>query len=356
MTYRVVAVRPGQGRALVIGQRLDATRQVLTRLGVALPVDRRRSAWRWRRSPGWRWPATGLRPVQRLTEATERVAATGELRPIPVDGSDELARLTASFNDMLGALAASQEQQRRLVADAGHELRTPLTSMRTNLELLAAATRPGAPTLPESDRAEILDDVQAQVAELSTLVGDLVELAREDAPTGRARAGRAHRRRSRGRWSGRGGGPGDVEFVADARAVDADGRLRPRWNARCSTCSTTPRSGARRAATVRVQMRPLDEWSVLLEVADAGPGIAEQDLPRVFDRFYRADTCRARCPAPGWGWRSCGRSRSGTAGRCGRGGPRRAGRCWCCVCPVGVRHPEHDHSVRTEARLTGTRG
>ena len=47
------------------------------------------------------------------------------------------------------ALAASQEQQRRLVADAGHELRTPLTSMRTNLELLAAASRPGAPSLPE---------------------------------------------------------------------------------------------------------------------------------------------------------------------------------------------------------------
>ena len=83
---------------------------------------------------------------------------------------------------MLGALAASQEQQRRLVADAGHELRTPLTSMRTNLELLAAAARPGAPPLPESERAEILDDLQAQISELSTLVGDLVELAREDAP------------------------------------------------------------------------------------------------------------------------------------------------------------------------------
>src|SRR6202012_456220 len=82
----------------------------------------------------------GLRPVARLTPATERVA-TGALRPLPAPGHDELARLGRSFNAMLGALAESQEQQRRLVADAGHELRTPLTSLRTNLELLVAASK-----------------------------------------------------------------------------------------------------------------------------------------------------------------------------------------------------------------------
>ena len=219
--YRVVAVAAGEGQRA--GDRAAAGRrrgQVLTRLGVALPtiggVGVALAAL-----AGVAVARAGLRPVQRLTEATERVAATGELRPIPVDGSDELARLTASFNDMLGALAASQEQQRRLVADAGHELRTPLTSMRTNLELLTAASRPGAPPLPESDRAEILDDVQAQIAELSTLVGDLVELAREDAPQVVhepveltdvvARALERARRRA-----------GDVEFAADPRAVDAD--------------------------------------------------------------------------------------------------------------------------------------
>ena len=202
---------------------------------------------------------TGLRPVQRLTAAAERVAATGELQPITVDGSDELARLTASFNDMLHALAASQEQQRRLVADAGHELRTPLTSMRTNLELLAAAARPGAPPLPESDRAEILEDLQAQVAELSTLVNDLVELAREDAPlvvheplefadvVSRA-LDRARRR------------AGDVEFnatlvpwtlVGDATALE-----RAVLNLLDNAAKWSPPDG-----TVRVQMRPLDPWS-----------------------------------------------------------------------------------------------
>src|SRR4029079_7174052 len=100
------------------------------------------------------------------------IAPTGALPPTPVAGPDDLARLTRSFNAMLGALAASQEQQRRLLADARHERRSPLTSMRTTLELLAAANLPGAPALPESERAEIFEDVQAQVTELSTLVGD----------------------------------------------------------------------------------------------------------------------------------------------------------------------------------------
>jgi two-component system, OmpR family, sensor histidine kinase MprB len=295
--YRVVAVDAGEGRALVIGQRLDATRAVLTRLGVALPaiggVGVALAAL-----AGAAVARTGLRPVQELTEAAERVAATGELRPIPVDGSDELARLTASFNDMLGALAASQEQQRRLVADAGHELRTPLTSMRTNVELLAAAARPGAPPLPESDRAEILDDLHAQISELSTLVGDLVELAREDAPQVVhepveltdviSRALERARRRA-----------GDVEFTATllpwTLIGDATALERAVLNLLDNAAKWSPPGG-----TVRVQMRPIDQWSVLLEVADAGPGIAEQDLPRVFDRFYRAPGARTM-PGSGLG-------------------------------------------------------
>ncbi|HZG91832.1 MAG TPA: HAMP domain-containing protein, partial [Pseudonocardia sp.] len=171
VSYRVVAVRAGPGQALVIAQRLAPTQQVLTTLGVALPVVGGIGVV-LAALAGMTVARAGLRPVDRLTAATERVAIVGDLRPIPVDGTDELARLTRSFNEMLDALAASQDQQRRLVADAGHELRTPLTSMRTNLELLAAASRPGAPALPDSDRAEILDDVQAQVGELSTLVGD----------------------------------------------------------------------------------------------------------------------------------------------------------------------------------------
>lgn len=297
LAYRVVAVSAGDGRALVIGQRLAATQMVLTRLGVVLPtiggIGVALAAL-----AGVAVARAGLRPVQRLTAAAERVAATGDLRPIPVDGGDELARLTASFNDMLGTLAASQEQQRRLVADAGHELKTPLTSMRTNLELLAAASRPGAPPLPESDRAEILEDVQAQIAELSTLVGDLVELAREDAPQVVhepveltdvvARALERARRRA-----------GGVEFAATlvpwTLVGDATALERAVLNLLDNAAKWSPPG-----ATARVRMRQIDPWSVVLEVADAGPGIAEQDLPRVFDRFYRAAGARTM-PGSGLG-------------------------------------------------------
>jgi two-component system, OmpR family, sensor histidine kinase MprB len=295
--YRVVAVQAGPGQGLVIAQRLDPTQQVLTKLGVAMPVVGGLGVV-VAAIAGVAVARAGLRPVDRLTAATERVTATGDLRPIPVEGSDELARLTASFNEMLGALAASQEQQRRLVADAGHELRTPLTSMRTNLELLAAASRPGAPNLPDAERAEILDDVQAQVAELSTLVGDLVELAREDAPMVVhepveltevvLRALERARRRA-----------GDVEFdpllVPWTLAGDATALERAVLNLLDNAAKWSPPGGR-----VRVQMRPVDEWSIVLEVADAGPGIADEDLPFVFERFYRAATSRTM-PGSGLG-------------------------------------------------------
>src|SRR5699024_1049370 len=117
-----------------------------------------------------------LRPVARLTEAAERVARTDDLRPIPVTGDDELARLTAAFNTMLRALAESRDRQARLVADAGHELRTPLTSLRTNVELLMAAMKPGAPPLPDQEVADLRHGAVAQIEELSTLVGDLIDL------------------------------------------------------------------------------------------------------------------------------------------------------------------------------------
>src|SRR5207302_11026347 len=80
----------------------------------------------------------GLRPVGRLTEAAERVARTDDLRPIPVFGSDELARLTEAFNMMLRALAESRERQASLVTDARHELCTPLPALRHGRQLLCA--------------------------------------------------------------------------------------------------------------------------------------------------------------------------------------------------------------------------
>ncbi|HEX3588895.1 MAG TPA: HAMP domain-containing sensor histidine kinase [Pseudonocardiaceae bacterium] len=240
----------------------------------------------------------GLRPVLRLTRATEHVATTGDLRPIPVSGDDELARLTQSFNVMLGALAESQEQQRRLVADAGHELRTPLTSLRTNLELLLESRKPGAPTLSEQDTAELYSDVHGQLDELTTLIGDLVELARQDAPevvhepvelvevVERA-LDRARRRSSAVSF--------DVQLQPWTLLGDASALERAVLNLLDNAVKFSPEGGV-----IGVTLRPLGDGTAVIEVTDQGPGITDEDLPRVFDRFYRSEEART-LPGSGLG-------------------------------------------------------
>jgi two-component system sensor histidine kinase MprB len=226
------------------------------------------------------------------------VARTDELHPIPVTGDDELARLTQSFNSMLLALGESRDRQRRLVADAGHELRTPLTSLRTNVELLAAASRPGAPALPDADRADLHADVTGQIEELSTLVGDLVELARDDAPAAAPEpvdladvVGRALERARRRRT--------EVEFVADVAPWRLDGDApaleRAVLNVLDNAAKWSP-SGER----VHVSLHPVDDGHAELTVADAGTGIAPEDRALVFERFWRATSSRSM-PGSGLG-------------------------------------------------------
>jgi two-component system, OmpR family, sensor histidine kinase MprB len=120
-----------------------------------------------------------IAPMRRLTAEAEHVAATQDLsRRIPSgERRDEIERLGAAFNTMLAALESSREAQRQLVADASHELRTPLTSIRTNIEMLGRARE-----LPEAERAEIVAAAGAQLEELTLLVGDLVDLARDGRP------------------------------------------------------------------------------------------------------------------------------------------------------------------------------
>src|SRR5207249_7878479 len=117
-----------------------------------------------------------LAPVKRLTEATEKVTVTGDLSErIDTRGNDELTRLATSFNAMLAALEESTRSQRQLVADASHELRTPLTSLRTNIEVLASNR-----ALPPGERERLLNDVVEQLGEMTTLIAELIELAREE--------------------------------------------------------------------------------------------------------------------------------------------------------------------------------
>jgi two-component system sensor histidine kinase MprB len=178
-SYRVVAVPAGPGLALVLGQPTETVDRVLGTLGwvslVAGLGGIALAAW-----AGASIARTGLRPVERLTAAAEHVAETGQLDPIDVEGEDEIARLAHAFNAMLAALDEARLRQRRLIADTGHELRTPLTSLRTNIDLLAQSEREGG--LDPAEKAGLIGDVRAQLEELSTLVTDLMELAREDPP------------------------------------------------------------------------------------------------------------------------------------------------------------------------------
>jgi two-component system sensor histidine kinase MprB len=279
---RVLTTPAGPRQALMVGRSLEETDDALRHLtivlvlvslgGIGLGALLGRVVAR-----------AAVAPVSRLTEAAEHVTRTRDLgRRIDGSGSaDELGRLAASFNAMLAELERAVDAQRQLVADASHELRTPLTSLRTNIEVLA---HPNG--LPGVDRRRLLADVVAQLDELATLVGNLVDLARDEEP-----------------------GPTDESLRLDLLATDAVERARRRAPDRSFSTEFEP--CVVRGVRERLD-RALDnlldnaaKWSpedgevevtVTSDgevcVCDHGPGIDPVDAPRVFDRFYRSAGAR----------------------------------------------------------------
>lgn len=291
--YRVVTV-PGNrdGQALVLAQTLAAQEQVLTRLGIVMLLFGL-AGMGAAGVAGWGVARQGLRPVRRLTGSVEDIARTEDLTPLPVEGDDEVARLATAFNQMLTALAASRDRQRQLVADAGHELRTPLTSLRTNIDLLTQADGEGAAALPPGARAELLGDVRAQIEELTTLIGDLVELARDEPMSHVVETVELHELLDHAVARVRRRAPA-VAFSVHAQpwyVVGEPAALeRALTNLLDNAAKWSPPGG-----TVRVH---LDRGVVTVD--DEGPGIAESDLPHVFDRFYRSEESRGM-PGSGLG-------------------------------------------------------
>ncbi len=222
-----------------------------------------------------------LAPVKRLTATVEEVTKTRDLsRRVAAQGRDELSRLGTSFDAMLGQLETSLRSQRQLVADASHELRTPLTSLRTNLELL-------------EQRQQLLGDLVTQMERLTTLVGDLIEVARdEETPMPFEQL--------------------QLDEVVHEVVDDVSFRYpKVRFNVMSSPSSingvkvrvaraiTNLLDNAAKysppGATVDVTVANGE-----ISVRDHGPGVAAEDASRVFDRFWRSNDAR-HLPGSGLG-------------------------------------------------------
>lgn len=238
---------------------------------------------------GWLIARAGLRPIYRLRAAVDHVIETGDMsRRVPYEGADELGLLSAHFNRMLGGLDQSLRRQRQLVADASHELRTPLASLRTNVEVLQRS-----PGLMGPERDRLLQDVISQIEQLTRLIGDLIDLARGDQTPEEKEEVRLDwivaeaAERAATNWPA-------VHFdvdVTDSVVLGQARRLdRAVSNLLDNAGKWSPDGGL-------VEVRVADSE---LTVRDFGPGIEPEDLPYVFDRFYRAPTARGM-PGSGLG-------------------------------------------------------
>ncbi|MFD5793644.1 ATP-binding protein [Streptomyces diastatochromogenes] len=245
---------------------------------------------------GW-WLARRItRRLVILTSAAEDVARTRQLGiEVPVAGLDEVGRLGRAFDRMLGRLAQSEEDQRRLVQDAGHELRTPLTSLRTNISLLRRIDE-----LPPATREELVADLTQEARELTDLVNELVDLAAGQSDTEPPQRvdladiaedvmGLAKRRTGREIVLRTGG---------DTRTDGRPGMLQRALSNLVENAAKFDRGG-KEPIEINI-MGPSRPGTVRVEVLDRGPGIAEGDLIRIFDRFYRAADARS-LPGSGLG-------------------------------------------------------
>ncbi|MGI5491967.1 ATP-binding protein [Microtetraspora malaysiensis] len=287
--YRTATVPLGKGRgAIKITQRLSDTDELLAQLGrrvmlLAGPVVVIAAVG------GWWLARRSTRRLIRLTAVAEEVASTGKLEvAVPVTGEDEIGRLGRSFDDMLGRLARAKHDQQRLVQDAGHELRTPLTSLRTNIAILHRLDE-----LPPQERENLLRDLAQESRQLTTLVDELMELA----------AGERE-----------GEEPVEIQLADLTEETAAMARRRSGREIRVRAAPAV--ITARPAALQRAISNLLDNAAKFdpdgtepielvveagrIEVRDRGPGIAEHDLERVFDRFYRAIATRG-LPGSGLG-------------------------------------------------------
>lgn len=294
---RVAVRRSDSGVTVAMAQQLDVFNIVSGSWGAAALVMAGTGglmAW----IAGAAISAVGLRPVRRLHRAIDAANESDHLAELPVDGNDEFSEITTSVNKMIATLEDSKTRQAQLVADAGHELKTPLTSMRTNIELLMMLHNSGRQDqISEQDRNDLERDVMAQMEEMSILIGDLVNLARDEAQGAEPEdfrldqvleeaLDRVRRRRP------------DLafQFEADPWVIHGDrfAMGRAPINLIDNAAKWSPQGG-----TVRVSLKAAKRNAVLI-VDDSGPGIPPEERDKVFGRFYRAPESRSM-PGSGLG-------------------------------------------------------
>ncbi|MDX2403552.1 HAMP domain-containing histidine kinase [Streptomyces microflavus] len=314
-SLRMLTTPFGDGRALQVALRADPVERGVRQAAVLLAAVGGAGVL-LAGVLGYAVSRTGLAPVARLTSTAERIAATRdprhriELPPGPPGRQDEVTRLAASFNTMLGELEQSVSAQRRLVADASHELRTPLTALRTNAELLARADR-----LTPAQRERASGALGRQIREVTGLVNDLIELARDEEPLPLLEEVRIADLAEHAVATARTHWP-RIRFELEVGPGAAEA-VRPGVPARLARLLTNLLDNAAKFSPVDAPVevalsayggggggrngsggRAGDGFE--LSVRDHGPGIAAEDLPYVFDRFYRAEAARA-LPGSGLG-------------------------------------------------------
>ena len=241
---------------------------------------------------GWLIAGGALRPVAALTETAGGIARsrTFDRRVQVAPRHDEMGRLAKTFNEMLGSLEEAYQAQRRFVADASHELRAPLTAIQGNLELLRRH-----PDKPPAEQREAVSEANREAEQLAQLVADLLALARADAGLSLRRqrveldrilldSFSAARHLARGQSI-------DIEGLEPALVEGDPDRLKELLLILLDNALRYTPSGGRVTLDLRRNGKTAE-----VTVRDTGVGIAPEDLPRVFERFYRTDPARARDP------------------------------------------------------------
>ncbi|OEV03716.1 histidine kinase [Streptomyces oceani] len=248
--------------------------------------------------------ATGvLRPVRRLADAARRLGEGKLDTRLKVTGTDELAELSRTFNETaeslekrVAELSGREESSRRFVADMSHELRTPLTAISAVTEVLEEEQENLDPLI-----APAVGLVISETRRLGDLVENLMEVTRFDAGTAKLVLDSVDV-------------ADQVTACIDARAwldavdLDADRGIMARLDPRRLDVilanligNALKHGGSPVRVSVRTTEAPDGRGELLVEVADRGPGIPEDVLPHVFDRFYKASASRPRSEGSGLG-------------------------------------------------------